>query len=329
MLDNLSDEQLEQIEKIQKLLNLGAKAGTPAEAEAANAKAQELLLQYNLDAAVVARFGDIKAGKREQAAVEGGFYAFQRELWRDVAKLNFCVYWNQEYLSDEIWQGRRVKKRRHALIGRIVNTRATIAMATYLQQAIERILNDHLVGDGDVKFANRMSNYAFSYRKGAALTIRQKLHERRSEILEKERREAEEAAILAGSKATSMERGLTIAAYSKSEEEANEDFRFGEGYSAKKAAEKMAEADRRQRMEQAYTKWAKENPKEAMSKFRFKDEKTGTVWHYGRAYGGPTGAGSRGGSDGIDYSAFRAGQEEAQSVGLDPQTATEKRELLK
>jgi hypothetical protein len=314
----LSEGQLKAVDVIIKLLNLAAGAGTPAEAAAATAKAQQLLEQHNLDSSIVTGAAAVKEGRREEAMVEGGFYAFQRELWKEVAELNFCVYWNQKYQSQEVWNGRLVMKRRHALVGRIVNTRMTVAMATYLQDAIERLTREKILSNEE-----RLSNWAFSFRKGACATIVEKLKDRRAERLEAERRALREAAVAAEGAGHSTGRGLTLAAFSKSEKEANDDFKFGEGYSARKAQERAERADMNRRMEAAYTQWAKENPKAARSRFKFKDEKSGKTWVYGtdRSRGGP---GSMGGSDGIDRSAYRAGREAAEAIGLDPQAEAAK-----
>ena len=295
-------------------------AGTPAEAEAANNKASELLIKHNLDSAVVSSMGDAKAGKREEMMVEGGFYAFQRELWKDVAELHFCHYWNQPYTRQKRGQDRI--SRRHALIGRMVNVRMAIAMATYLQDAIERILSERLA----TNFENRMSNWAYSFRKGAAHTIRTKLRERRRERLQAEAEEQRKQAAMA--ETASSGTSVTLAAYSKGEEEANYDFKHGEGAAAKRSAQRAAEAGVRKRMESAYTQWAKNNPQEARSKFQFHDEATKQVWIFGKSSVGG-GKGSRGGSDGIDYGGFKAGRELADSIGLDPQAEESKREMIK
>lgn len=333
-------EQLAKMEQVQKLLNLAGKAGTVAEAEAAAGKAQELMEQYNLDAAAVADLAKVKEGRREEMMVDGGFYAFHRELWTEVARLNFCLYWNQKYVSDEVWKGKRVEKRRHAVIGRAVNVRMTVAMASYLQQAIERILGEHLHGDADMKLGNSLTNYAFSYRKGAARTIIGKLRERRAERLETEKRETAQQEVDAAVAAAAADpgnpvtvgavpgRALTLSAYSKSEEEANLDFRFGEGYSAKKAAERAAEAKLAVDMRAAYTRWAAANPKAAQRDFRYRDEATGQTWVYGRSSGGGGGLGSRGGSTGIDHGAYQAGRADAQAVSLEQQADHQRKKGL-
>lgn len=327
MTNELSNAQLEAIDKIKKLLNLAAKNSNVHEAEAAMARAQKMLAEHNLDAATVEHEAGAKEGKREEAKVNGGHYAFQREIWKAVAELNFCIYWNQKFVDRRKrnrWtrEGRlieveqkAVQSRRHALVGRIVNTRSTVAMAQYLEAAIERVLDEHLAGDSNARRDNANSNWAWSFRKGVAGDLVHRLQGRRREVLAEER-----AAQSAKVGEASSGRSLTLATFSKSEADANNDFIHGEGWSARQAAEKAKEAGLERRMEQAYAVWAAANPKVARSKFRFDDPATGKVWFYGADRGGG-GRGSRGGDDGIDYGGFRAGREAAKKIGLDPQAA--------
>jgi hypothetical protein len=194
----------EVLERIKKLLNLAAKNPNENEAASAAAKAQELLARYNLDAATVENSAAVKDGKREEAKVDGGFYSYQRELWDSVAKLNFCLYWTQDYRvftrSKRVGTGRdryttegHVNKKRHRLVGRIVNTRATIALAQYLEEAIERVTLERLgervnlgyVYSGSAN-AVRFSNWAVSFRKGCAARIIEQVDDRREQMRLKE-----------------------------------------------------------------------------------------------------------------------------------------------
>lgn len=95
MRDALPDETI--LKRLQGLLNLAAKNSNPEEAASAAAKAQELLARYNLTAESVEQGRAAADGKREQAAVDGGTYAWQRELWGAVARLNFCLHWVQSH----------------------------------------------------------------------------------------------------------------------------------------------------------------------------------------------------------------------------------------
>lgn len=329
--------------KIQKLLDLAARGGTAAEAEAAYAKATELLLKYNLSADFVEKQRGVD-GRREQADVEGGFYSFHRELWKAVADLNFCVYWTQRYIAkdqlysmrhrgDYIGKGRKdMERRRHAVVGRVANVKATIVMASYLIGAVERVLRERLSShEGNMKSA-----WAWSFRRGALEQLVHKAVSRRREIADKEERvraKTERAAKrAAGTAGISMSTALTVAAFTKKEEEANQDFIHGEGWSAEQSrleAEAQVEhSERRRRMEEEYTKWSAANPTKARSEFEYKD-KNGETWYYSnRSHGGRRPSGGTK-NKATDISAFWAGSDAADSIGLDPQVDTGARKNLR
>lgn len=90
--EEFSPEQLSALEKIEKLFRLAAKNTSPEEAATATAKAQELLTLYNLDSDSVGKTGASADQRREQKVIKGGMYAYQRTLWYQIAKLNFCMY---------------------------------------------------------------------------------------------------------------------------------------------------------------------------------------------------------------------------------------------
>jgi hypothetical protein len=337
-----SPETLKAMDKIQKLLNLAAKAGTPEEAAAAMGKAQELLALHNLSEATVTK-AKPEDGKREQAQVAGGFYAHQRDLWRAVAELNFCLYWTQTY-REEGWKQRHkdpsdryspterfwglVQRKRHALIGRVVNVRLTITMAQYLEQAVERIA----VARFDRGKLHHFSNWAQSFRKGATVTLIDKLEEKRQMMLNAEEKRRMDAAAAGHSTATA----LTLATYAQSEDDANEDFRMGEvGYSARRRQElhewRQQRAAERAAEEEAYTRWAAEHPEEAAAQAaaeRREDEKREKRQAYNASR--RTGRAWRGGADrdNTDWGAYRAGREAAEEIGIDPQMDTGKRAAI-
>ena len=78
------------VEKVRKLLSLAAKNTNEAEAASATAKAQELLVAYNLDMSAIGEGGE--SGAREDAKQRGGMYIYERKLWQQIAELNFCFY---------------------------------------------------------------------------------------------------------------------------------------------------------------------------------------------------------------------------------------------
>jgi len=142
MTEGFTPEQERVLEQIQKLLNLAAKNPNEHEAALAASKAQELLTKHNLDTAALERVTGA-SGKRQQEEVEGGFYRYHREIWGNVAKLNFCLHWVQ---SKYVPRGERVRnvrtKKIHRLVGRTVNVRTTINLSKYLLSAIERVTRE-------------------------------------------------------------------------------------------------------------------------------------------------------------------------------------------
>lgn len=325
MTQELSPEAIKAIDQIQKLLNLAAKAGTPEEGAAAAAKAQELLAKYNLSAETVedARSQD---GRREAAKVDGGAYAFQRKLWRGVAELNFCIYWTQRYATtgervirgyddNGIYKviGRKTvndrMRARHAVVGRLVNVRTTIAMATYLQVCVERLTVERIRADE----STMQSRWAFSFREGVAMTVVEKLEERRAVVLDEEEKAERDAARAAAAGASSST-ALTVAAFTRTEKEANLDFIHGEGYSARRAAQRAKQAKHQAEEEEAYAKWAAANPEEVRRQRdeERKREERNAKRRKGRWWGGE-------GEDKTDWGAYRAGREAGASIGIDQQ----------
>lgn len=325
----LTDEQLKAAERIQKILDRAANNPNEHERATAMALAQEQLAKYNLDQGTVeAAVGG--SGKRQQQLVEGGFFKWHRDLWWAVAQLNFCLYWSQSYTTDEkVRQTHRVRgeyvgvrmvharRRRHALIGRTVNVRMTQVMASYLIQSIERVTRDRLADNAD----NLVSAWAYSFRQGAAEDVIARLRDRRFEMIEEEAAKLKRAQERADAEGGTTSTALTLASFTKAEEDANADFLHGEGYSARRQEAQEKAAARSRAMREAYTKWAADNPKAAMSKFEFTDEE-GETWRYTNR---PIGGGRRSDRSSVkDRSAYRQGREAGATIGLDPQTGNSK-----
>lgn len=336
---NLDSEEGQKIlSQIQKLLNLAAKNSSEHEAASAATKAQELLTRYNLDTAALERNTGVRDGKREESLVKGGVYRFQRQLWKSVAQLNFCLYWTQEYNgrredlgAEGTKAGRMRTMKRHRLIGRVVNVRSTMAMATYLEGAIERLAREKLQArGGDTK--QLYSRWALSYREGMSDRLVERISERYHEQRDaeaKQARETAQAAAKAGRSGVSSGTALTIADVVESEREENRIFRYelemGPGSWAKKLkddAEWQAkwakeEADR----EAAAVAWAAAHPEEvrAREEARRKDDE---AWRkrqernarrrigrvsYGRA------------ERPQDKGAYYAGRDVGDTIAIDPQ----------
>ena len=167
----LTDEQVKIVQRVEKLLALAnRKKGNEAEAAAAAAKAQEMLAAYNIDMAMVEQ-GTGSSGRREEAKHSGGVYLYQRDLWRAVAELNFCMYWTQSgwkkiEVNRRAYDGTLRKETNyklqyeHRVVGRTVNVQLTRTMSSYLEQTIERLVMDRLENDNNQRF----SRWAVSYR---------------------------------------------------------------------------------------------------------------------------------------------------------------------
>lgn len=320
---NLTDADVKLVEKIQKLLNLANKNPNEEEAAAAAAKAQEMIEEHGLSMATIDQSKGAAEGRREEKKLKGGQYEYQRDLWRAVAELNFCLYWTQqqwrtrEKEEKDPWDGstyaRTVWGRyyTHRIVGRIVNVAATRALAGYLEQTIERLTMDFVHNDNRQRFSRR----AVSYREGIADRLCEKIYDRRRELLREEKRkqkEAEKAQRRAARAGVSTETAITIADVTQSERDANNDFLYGEGWSADQRAQAEERARRRAEEEAEYAKWAAANPEEAAAKEAEREKE----WkkHSSRYRGGPA-------PKPRDHGAYYSGYDKGGDVGLDQQTS--------
>jgi hypothetical protein len=315
------------IEKVQRLLNLAAKNPNEHEAAAAAAKAQELLTAYNLDMTVLEQ-GNSGSGKREDARIRGGMYQYERELWGQIARLNFCYYFVTRERNKEKYRGRSWSFK-HRLVGRVVNTTATKVMGEYIQGTIERLCRERFPSASQF-----FSREAVAYREGMADAVWYKLDAKRREMkaAEKKRHDKAEADRVRAARAgVSLATTLTIADVVKSEEAANYDFLYGEGAWARKeqrnaeyekedSERRAAQAAADKAAEEAYTQWAAANPEEAAkeaAKERAKEkakerarERRGSSYRY-RA---PTAREARQSS-----SYFAQGYDRGQDISIDQQ----------
>lgn len=321
-LDTSSDAMRSIMEKIEKLLRLANNNPNEVEAAQALAKANEYLTQYNLDVATVERHSG-ESGKREEQRVMGGMNVYQRNLWKAIAELNFCFYWTLKVRAQPgslaAKRGRR-STHEHKLIGRTVNVRTTQNMADYLEKTIERLCRERLGGDGKQFY----SSDAVSYREGIADRVIEKINDRRWEMLDAERKKkakAEKVAREEGRMDAVTGTAVTLYDYTQSERDANQDFMYGEGYSAKQRVEQARWAQDRAKEEAeedaAYTAWAKANPEEARKAeedARKEREKQEARWSR-RRYREPKER--RPG----DMNAYYAGREAGEKVSIDPQVS--------
>lgn len=324
------------MERIQKLLNLAVKNSNADEAASAAAKAQELLVRYNLDAATVEKAGGAVDGRREEAKTRGGFYRWQRELWTAVARLNYCLYWTQSYtvegrfrvrIGDNQRQSRYNRdtgaweddpkakhtsektQLQHRIVGRIVNTRSTTTMAQYLEEAIERLAREAIRGD----LKQLYSREANSFRYGAMEVVVEKLNQRYRQMERDARAKAAEDARRAAASGASTSTAITMADLRQSEEDANMDHIHGEGYSARRRAQRAEWAREEAEAEAAYAAWAAANPEEAAKKAE--EERRAA-----RRYRG--GGGTREYETRVDGGAYNRGREAARGISIDRQAGT-------
>lgn len=301
---------------MEKLLGLGRRNSSEAEATAATAKAMELLAANNLTMSQVESAGG-DDGKREETKQRSGAYKYQRGLWRTVAELNFCICfvtyeWTQ-YPKPHPRPG--LAPRTHGwvahvgLVGRRVNVAATKAMTTHLLQTVDRLCKERLHGDDTAR--GFLSSWAVSWREGMVERIRERLVDRRKVQLaaeEVERRRATKAAMASGTSATA----LTLTDVKQMEKDLNQDFRLGQepGTTARERSEAAAAkaAD-----EASYTRWAAANPEQARAGEELAREQRRKYW---RRYGG--GGGGRAERE-PDWSAYKDGFSKADGVSLDQQ----------
>lgn len=263
------------LDKVEKLLRLAAANPNEAEAAAATAKAQDLLAAYNLDMSAVEERGS--DGKRMKEEFEGGRHQWQQDLWKAVARLNFCIYFAQTVFietplgkhtdlvkteSGRMRVARGVFQYRQTVVGKKVNVAATRAMASYLEGVCDRIVKER------VRETNERPNgrWANSFRSGVTERVVLKIYDRRRELIDEETRKAFEAQeraaeYNAGNVATST--ALTLSSYTEQEHDANVDFIYGEGTSAKWAADRASKAAAARAADEEYTRWAAANPREA------------------------------------------------------------------
>lgn len=247
------------IEKVRKLLALANNNDNEHQAEAAANKARELLEAYNLDMAIVNKEHN-QFAPRDKQLLRGGLYTWQRELWDQVARLNFCKYW---YIRGT----HAGSQYQHEVLGSKANVIATQVMANYLQEVVERLarnwVHEHRPGKSifikeAIAFregvANRLVNRIFMIRQ-------QRLREEEARV--KREREANAAAGIF------TENALVLSDVINTEEDLNDDHLYGDppGTAARRrkaaelrqaAAEKeAAELMRRQK------EWDEAHPEEA------------------------------------------------------------------
>lgn len=346
--NELTPEAQAVVEKVEKLLRLAERNTNEHERAAAVAKGMDLLAAYNLDMEAVKQ-NTGQGGKRIDESLKGGHLQFQRDLWRAVAKLNFCMYWSQVVpVRVKSWAPNKTNTgfvrvwsekntRQHRIVGKLVNARSTKVMAEYLEQAIDRAMRERCE-ERNEQFRGKWAN---SFREGAADRIIEKIRDRRAELLAEEARKAADAAAKAEAdlhartrEGVSTGREITLAGLDQREREANLDFLYGEGWCARQA---KAQAERQQRMaayeaevDARLAKWREENPEEArledeLKRKRDEDRRKREARNaarrerYWRDHGQYNNGGYRQAAYKGDLGAYYSGRDAAEKISIDLQ----------
>lgn len=262
---DLSPEALKVIEKVKKLLALAHdERNNEHQAAAAAAKAVELLNAYNLDMAVIGHTA--KGTQRSDNRLKGGLYQWQRDLWKAVSQLNFCMYWSIKGLK-------KGETYEHRILGRQENVVGAQVLADYLQQTVERLAQDEAKRRGINVFVREM----IAYREGMAERLTDRLAVLRYERLEEDKRkERERKAAAHHPGATGNGVGIVLATVIEDEECMNIDFLrgFEPGTTARRRAAdlvrqqaaNLAWAAEMKKREEEERLWALRNPEEAAAK---------------------------------------------------------------
>jgi hypothetical protein len=320
----------EVLTRIKKLLDTTRYAGngsgsiTEAEVDLATERLQKLLAEFNVDAAMIDALQDpripVEERRIEKDVERLWTYDWQERLWRTIAHCNFCLYYTKHVYKDyqtpdprklqycwtdeekaecpKIWVSRVVGKR-HCLVGRESNVLSVEVLGNYIENALLRL--------SPYPVTHKLAN---SWKKGASERVRERL-------LERKRKLERESVPLGPSSSTA----LSLRDVFKSEYDKNIDVMYGEGTSARWAAEeqeakvKQAQvAERKEMMEdcpQAFSReeynaavkeWARQ--KKAAEKLGTRRTRRDDYW------------------DNVDMSAWYEGQKAGDKVGLDPQVGT-------
>jgi hypothetical protein len=225
---------------------------------------------------------------------------------------------------------------KHRLVGRAVNVAASLHMAKYIEDAIERLVKER-IGErvvqrakaaeeraarfgyavDEVKEDPLWGEWAVKYREGIADTVVSKLWERRRELLRAEKKAKPD--IPEGPKG-GVQTGTAVSLMSVTEQEhaANYDFMFGEGEYAKVLERRARAAAAAAEEEARYAAWAKANPEEAKKEEEARRKRARrSSWNAGT------------GRSKHDHGAYWDGRDAGKSISIDPQMGGGVKGLLK
>lgn len=178
------------LERIQKLMALQKNPGTPAEAENAAARIQEMLLKYNLS---MAEIENHKVDDNDVIQTKGKFNVYQKYgdgdvaviLLRTVAEFNFCR-------SIRMVNGKKSQEvDEYVLIGKKYNVEVTLYMFEYVLNNLKILFQNHwknYVKNTPAEYREGSGVHKRSYYQGALAAIRSRLEKQReAAIVESEK----------------------------------------------------------------------------------------------------------------------------------------------
>jgi len=207
------------IEKVKKLLAMANDSrGNENEANLAMERVQQLLASYNLTMSEVENSPDknnktIEDTKRAKTTIhKNAMYKYQ-QLMSYIADSHYCVYFLGERMLYNEKSMKWNKRKYHVLIGREVNTVTATLMFDYLDNTINKLVNE--------LYPNplNLTKSAVSWREGCARRLCQRLYERRVERDNKQKEEAQKA-----SNGTGL---MLLTDIRSNEQDLNNDFYYG------------------------------------------------------------------------------------------------------
>ncbi len=227
--------------KIQKLL-AQAQSGDEHEAALAMKFAQALMRKHNLDWAAIKDSASTTQDAREKVQVDrAARFAYQRLLWKTLAKVNYCWYsvidiWpekaEQEKVEFRDYTYRAgTPKKRHSILGRRSNVLMVQTMGIYLEDTMSRLTS--------------------AMRGGAVINWKNGCVDRLVERLLADFKSIE--GVKGGS---ADDKALVLKSLSDREHQGNYDFKHGDGSWARKlAADEKYERERKEAEEKAEKEW--------------------------------------------------------------------------
>lgn len=232
------------IERIQKLLALAGNNSNEHEAALAAEKAAAMMAEHNISILSLNRQTNTNAARKDKQR-KGGLYSWQRDIWKAVAELNFCMYFSIKGTT----KGSSYEQR---LIGSEVNVISAEVLGEYLQQTIDRMGHTWAKDNG---YKSGFVREAIAYREGLAVGLVARI----TRIMrDREAKAHEESKANTASGSTA----LTILDVLGSEHDLNQD--YIKGYEPGTHARIRREYEERARArEEANRKWREENPEQA------------------------------------------------------------------